>query len=144
MAERFVLLNNIAKEGDLITFKILRKLRETLAPTEAEIKEYEFKNNFRCPHKEYDEKGRASQCEVEELSKEQPICPIHNEFMMPTGRVSWSAEKWNAKKEIWFGNKANQIIMESLKKISEEDKQINDDVIAGLYDKFLGSEAEED
>jgi hypothetical protein len=137
MGERFVLLNNLPKEGDLVTFKILRKLRETLAPSEAEIKEYEFKNSFRCPHKEYDDKGKAFQCEVEEeAAATPPKCHIHGVLMQPTGRVSWSPEKWNAAKEIWFGTKAKQIIVDTLKKISEEDKKINDDLIAGLCEKF--------
>ena len=139
MGERFVLLSNLPKEGDLVTFKILRKLRETLSPSEAEIKEYGFKNSFRCPHREYDEIGKAFQCEVEEISETQPKCSIHNELMQPSGRVSWSPEKWNTEKEIWFGTKANQIIVDALKKVSEEDKKVNDDVIASLCEKFAAS-----
>jgi len=136
MGERFVLLNNLPKEGDLVTFKILRKLRETLSPSEAEIKEYEFKNLYRCPHKEYDDKGLAFQCEVEEEAASPPKCHIHGDVMQPSGRVSWNPAKWNAEKEIWFGTKANQIIIDALKKVSEEDKKVNDDVIAGLCEKF--------
>ena len=144
MGERFVLLNNLPKEGDLVTFKILRKLRETLAPSETEIKEYGFKNSYRCPHREYDDKGKAFQCEVEEEAAESPPkCHIHNELMQPSGRVSWNPEKWNTEKEIWFGTKANQIIVDTLKKISEEDKKINDDIIAGLCEKF-GEKLEEE
>ena len=139
MGERFVLLNNLPQQGDLVTFKILRKLRETLGPTEKEIKDYEFKNSFRCPHKEYDEKGKAFQCEVEEIAESSPKCPIHNEIMQPTGRVSWNPEKWNVEKEIWFGAKANQIIVDALKKVSEEDKKVNDDIIANLIEKFVES-----
>ncbi len=139
MGERFVLLNNLTREGDLVTFKILRKLRETLSPSEAEIKDYGFKNSFRCPHREYDDKGKAFQCEVEEEAAEAPPkCSIHDVFMQPTGRVSWSPDKWNTEKEIWFGAKANQIIVDSLKKVCEEDKKVNDDIIASLYEKFVG------
>lgn len=144
MAERFVLLSNLPKDGDLVTFKILRKLRETLSPSEAEIKEYSFKNSFRCPHREYDEKGKSFQCEVEEISGDPPKCSIHDKFMQPSGRVTWDEKKWTDTKEIWFGMKANQIILDALKKVSEEDKQINDDVIASLCDKFLGAEDEEE
>ena len=141
MGERFVLLNNLPQQGDLVTFKILRKLRETLSPSEAEIKEYGFKNSFRCSHREYDDKGKAFQCEVEEEATETPPkCHIHDAFMQPTGRVSWNPEKWDTEKEIWFGAKANQIIVDALKKVSEEDKKINDDIIASLYDKFIGEE----
>ena len=142
MSERFVLLNNLPKEGDLVTFKILRKLRETLSPSEAEIKEYGFKNSFRCVHKEYDDKGKAFQCEVEGEDESPPKCHIHDELMQPAGRVSWSSEKWDTEKEIWFGAKANQIIIDALKKVSEEDKKINDDVLASLCEKFVKEEAE--
>jgi len=143
MGERFVLLNNLPTEGDLVTFKILRKLRETLAPSETEIKDYEFKDFYRCPHKDYDDKGKAFQCEVEGEGKTAPKCHIHNVSMQPTGRISWNPEMWNAEKEIWFGTKANQIIIDALKKVSEEDKKVNDDVIAGLCEKFIeGGEAE--
>jgi len=145
MAERFVLLNNLPLQGDLVTFKILRKLRETLSPSEAEIKEYGFKDSFRCPHREYDEVGKAFRCEVaEEAAEAQPKCHIHDVFMVPTGRVSWNPEKWNVTKEIWFGQKANSIITETLKKVGEEDKQINDDVIASLYEKFIEGDEEEE
>jgi len=144
MAERFVLLNNLPQQGDLVTFKILRKLRETLSPDEREIKEYKFNNTYRCPHRDFDEKGKGFQCEVEETSEFPIKCKVHDIFMQPSGRVSWDEEKWNDTKEIWFGAKANQIIIDALKKVSEEDKQINDDVIASLCDKFLGSEDEED
>jgi len=143
MGERFVLLNNLPQEGDLVTFKILRKLRETLSPSEQEIKEYGFKSSFRCPHREYDEKGKALQCEVEGEGESPPKCHIHDEFMQPTGRVMWNPEKWGTEKEIHFGAKANQIIVDALKKVGEEDKKINDDVIASLYEKFVATEEEE-
>ena len=133
MGERFVLVNNLPQQGDLVTFKILRKLRETLSPSEAEIKEYGFKNSYRCSNREYDEKGKAFQCEVEEEASEKPHkCHIHEVVMQPTGRVSWSPGKWNVEKEIWFGAKANQIIVVALKKVSDEDNKINDDIIAYL------------
>ncbi len=145
MGERFVLLNNLPREGDLVTFKILRKLRDTLSPSEAEIEEYGFKGIYRCPNKDYDEKGKAFQCEVEaETSKAAPKCHIHDIIMKPSGRVSWDESKWNTEKEIWFGKKAHSIIEEALKKVSEEDKKINDDILASLYEKFVDSGEEEE
>ena len=145
MAERFVLLNNLPQQGDLVTFKILRKLRDTLSPSEKEIKDYGFKNSYRCTNKSYDEKGMAFQCEVEEdAADSQPKCHIHDVLMQPSGRVSWSQDEWTTKKEIWFGAKANNIIVEALRKVSEEDKNINDDVLAGLYDKFISDEEGEE
>ncbi len=145
MGERFVLLNNLPQEGDLVTFKILRKLRETLAPTEAEIKEFSFKNSFRCSHQDFDERGKSFRCEVEVESAEvPPKCHIHDLNMKPSGRVSWDSKKWEDTKEIWFGPKANQIIVDTLKKVCEEDKKVNDDLLASLYDKFVDSGEEEE
>lgn len=144
MAERFVLLSNLPQSGDLVTFKILRKLRETLAPTEAEIKEYGFKNSFRCPHKDYDERGKASQCEVEEDATSPPKCPIHDEFMQPIGRVSWNPKMWDKTKEIWLGTKANSIIVDVLRKVSEEDKKVDSDILAQLCDKFIAPEDDDE
>ncbi|GAH04057.1 unnamed protein product, partial [marine sediment metagenome] len=43
----------------------------------------------------------------------------------------------------WFGMKANSIIVEALKVISEEDRKVNGDLVTSLYDKFLTSEEEE-
>lgn len=140
MGERFVLLNNLPREGDLVTFKILRKLRETLSPDESEIKAYGFKNSYRCPHREYDGKGKAFQCEADGEAETPPQCPIHAISMQPAGRVSWSPDKWAMEKEVFFGPKAHSIITEALKKVSEEDKRVNDDVLASLVDKFIGGE----
>lgn len=143
MGERFFLLAKLPAP-DYVTYKILRKLKETLSPSEKEIKDYGFKNVFRCSHREYDEKGKAFRCEVEETSGEIPKCPIHNEPMQPVGRVSWNPEMWNKTKEVWFGMKANSIIVEALKTISEEDRKVNGDLVSSLFDKFLSSEDEEE
>lgn len=137
MGERFILLNNLPDKGDLVTFKIIRKLRETLSPNEKEIQDYEFKGHFRCPHKEFDEKGKAFQCEVEEDAVSPPKCSIHGNIMQASGRISWAEKMWLVEKEIWFGAKANQIIVDTLKRISEQDKQINSDLIVSLYEKFV-------
>lgn len=40
--ERLILLNILPKEGDFLTLKIIRKLREELSFTEAEHKELQF------------------------------------------------------------------------------------------------------
>lgn len=143
MGERFLLLAKLPTP-DYVTYKILRKLKETLSPSEKEIKDYGFKNSFRCPHREYDENGKAFKCEVEEMSVEAPVCPVHNEPMRPSGQVTWNVAMWNKTKEIWFGTKANSIIVEALKVISEEDRKVNGDLVTSLYDKFLSSEEEEE
>lgn len=143
MGERFFLLAKLPAP-DYVTYKILRKLKETLSPSEKEIKDYGFKNSFRCPHREYDKDGKAFQCEVEETTTEIPTCPIHNEPMQPIGLVAWNPEMWNKTKEIWFGMKANSIIVEALKTANEEDRKANGDLVSSLYDKFLSEPEEEE
>ncbi len=43
MSERLMLLSILPKEGNFLTLKIVRKLREDLSLSEAEHKEYDFK-----------------------------------------------------------------------------------------------------
>ena len=40
LVERLTLLGTLPEKGNLVTIKILRKLRESLAPTEQEIEEF--------------------------------------------------------------------------------------------------------
>lgn len=42
--ERLVLLNVIPKEGDFVTLKVVRKLREALSFNEEEIEKWQFTN----------------------------------------------------------------------------------------------------
>jgi len=51
MGERFVLLQILPEQGSLLTLKAARILREALAPTEKERKDYNFKEieGVNCP-----------------------------------------------------------------------------------------------
>ncbi|GAG99474.1 unnamed protein product, partial [marine sediment metagenome] len=42
MRDRFVLLNVLPAEGDIATIKIVHRLRQDLAPTEKEFKDYKI------------------------------------------------------------------------------------------------------
>ena len=42
MRDRFVLLNILPPEGDIATIKIVHRLRQDLAPTEQEFKDYKI------------------------------------------------------------------------------------------------------
>jgi len=42
MKDRFVLLNILPPEGDIATIKIVHRLRQDLAPTEQEFKDYKI------------------------------------------------------------------------------------------------------
>ena len=145
MAERFILLNLLPKEGDYSIFKILRKLREKLAPNEKENEEYKFQNEWRCAHREYDDKGRATQCEFSIISPIQPKCLIHKEeFCTPSGKLFWSQEKATDQAEIQLTKKQVDMIKEALRVLSESKKLKIEDGTVSLYDKFYGTEEEEE
>jgi len=143
IGERFTLLAILPQPGDFATYKILTKLRMTLAPDEKESAEYEFETLFRCPHMNYDEKGRREQCEFEDYSKTTLKCPIHDEYCENMGMLRWTPEMAVKEKEIWFGKKAESLIVETLTKLNDE-KKLNTDIDMSLYSKFIGDDDEEE
>lgn len=134
IGERFGLFQLLPREGDVITYKELRKLRETLNPTSQEDEEYGFKYNFRCPHLEIEENGKRFQCEYTEMAEVAPECPVHKERCVMTGGLSWKPEMAIVEKEIFFSKLAMKIITEALKKASDEKKVT--DFNYSLFEKF--------
>ena len=143
IGERFTLLALLQNFKDWASYKILQKLRMTLAPDEKESAEYEFESNFRCPHTTYDKEGKRFLCEFEEFGKKAPKCPIHNVYCVPTGIMRWKPEMANKEKEIWFGNKAKSLIVETLTRLNEE-KKLTTDMDVSLYVKFVQGDKEEE
>lgn len=94
--ERLVLLSILPAEGDFVTLKVARKLRENLSFSEEEIKEYKF--------------------------------------VQEEGRVTWD-DKAEQSKEIEIGEKAMDIIKESLRKLNEQ-KKLKDEHFT-IYEKFV-------
>jgi len=80
---RLVLLNVLPKEGNIMTLKIVRKLREELSFSEEEHKELDFQES--------------------------------------NGKLVWNTVI-NDDKEIEIGEKASDIIVETLKKLDRENK----------------------
>lgn len=134
IGERFGLFGLLPKEGDVVTFKELRKLRETLNPSSQEDGEYGFKYAFRCPHTEMQLDGKRFRCEFEEFNEVAPKCPIHDELCIQAGSLSWKPEMALVEKEIFFSKLAIKIVAEALKKASEE-KKVNDSNFS-LFEKF--------
>ena len=148
IGERFTLLSLLQNFNDFATYKIIQKLKMTLAPDEKEIKAYEFENKYRCPRVKYDEDGQGIQCEYEEFGKVAPKCPVHSTekkpiFCVPTGFMRWNSGMATVEKEIWFGPKAKSLIVETLTKLNDE-KKLTTDMDISLYIKFVKSEKEED
>jgi len=125
IGERFGLFQFLPSEGDLVTFKEIRKLKETLNPSSKEDEEYGFRYGFRCPHTEMQEDGKRFQCEFEDIAEIAPRCPVHNELCLMNGQLAWKPEMVAIEKEIYLSKTAMKIVTEALRKARDE-KKVND------------------
>lgn len=128
--ERLMLMSILPKEGDFITLKLVRKLREALSFNEKEIAEINFASHWRCP-----------KCEKVELSPEVIKCQDCGIYMVPAGQVTWDEEKAKGiAKDIHMGKKMLALCETTLKKLSDEEKLTEQQI--SLYEKFVESDEE--
>lgn len=137
MMERFNVLNLLPAQGDYTTLKILRKLRESLAPDEKENEEYKFWHEFQCPFVDYSDRGKREKCEYTKEATEPPKCPIHDKLCVPNGKLFWSDELATKQKEIWLGDKAKSLIVDALKALEDDKRLSQEDGTLNLYEKFV-------
>lgn len=130
--ERLMLQNILPAQGDFITLKLVRKLKEALAFSEKEVAEIDFRNHWKCP-----------KCQKVELAAEMAKCPDCDIYMMPAGSVTWNEEKAKkVVKDVHMGSKMLALCESTLKKLSGEG-QLTEQHIS-LYEKFCeADEAEE-
>lgn len=132
VVERLILQSLLPKEGDYITLKLVRKLREALAFSEKEVAQIDFKNHWRCP-----------KCEKVELSAEAIKCEDCDIYMTPAGSVTWDEVKAaTVVKEIHMGDKMRGLCESTLKKLSDEQKLTEQNM--SLFEKFVRAEEETD
>ena len=130
--ERIVLQNILPAQGDFITLKLVRKLKETLAFNEKEIAEIDFKNHWKCP-----------KCEKVEITSEMPKCPDCDVYMAPAGSVTWNEEKAKkVVKDVHMGSKMETLCRTTLQKLSDE-KTMTEQHFS-LFEKFVKAEEEAD
>ena len=98
IVDRLVLLKHLPREGDIVSLRILQKLKLTLGFSEEEIKKYDLVTN--------PETGDV--------------------------KADWSK---NEEVDIPIGEKATDIIVDTLKKLSKE-KKLPEPAIE-LYEKFI-------
>jgi len=123
--ERIVLQNILPQEGDFITLKLVRKLREALAFNEKEIAEVNFRNHWNCP-----------QCKKVEVSNEMPKCLDCDIYMVSGGQVTWDDEKAKkVVKDVFMGAKMLALCETTLKKLNDEEKLTDQHM--SLYGKFV-------
>lgn len=142
IAERLQLLNVLPPQGDIITIKIIRKLRETLSPNEQEHEEYGFVHEYICQEPSTDGQGKPRPCNFKVTSQTPSRCPHHNTYMVPTGMVFWNLDMTDTQKEIWLSNKSKSIIAEALKKLNDQKQLLVEQ--EELYEKFVTPDATED
>jgi len=123
--ERLILMNILPREGDFITLKLVRKLREALAFNEKEIAEVNFRSHWKCP-----------KCDKTEILSEMPKCPDCDIFMQSSGQVTWDDDKAKkVVKDVFMGAKMLALCESTLKKLSDEQKLTDQHM--SLYSKFV-------
>ena len=129
--ERIVLQNILPAQGDFITLKLVRKLKEALAFSEKEIAEIDFKNQWKCP-----------KCQKTELASEMSRCPDCDAYMQLGGQVTWDDDKAKkVVKDVFMGAKMLALCESTLKKLSDENKLTEQHF--SLYSKFVEGAEEE-
>lgn len=111
LSERLNLLTILPKEGTFLTLKIVRQLREALSPSEEEHKAF----GIAAPGQKFiDENG--------------------NESIVPNGQLRFK----NIEAEVRIGEKANDLIVECLKKLDDSGKLTDNHF--SLYEKFVAAQ----
>ncbi len=128
--DRLQLQGILPKEGDHVTLKIVRKLREALSFSEQEIKDLGFLWEFACPV-----------CGVRTLASAAPTCPKCSATMANTNKIVWDTSK-DPNKDVFMGRTAETLCRNALKKLSD-DKKLGEEKLS-LFEKFCPDEDKED
>ncbi len=132
--ERMNLANILPPQGDILTLKIVRKLRETLSFSEEELGTMNVRYEFVC---------LAEGCNNKVILPAATECPEHNTLMIATGQMNFviPPEIQAKTKEIHVGPQALIIINDSLKRANEAKKLTATDI--SHYEKFFPYEQKE-
>ena len=135
LVERFKLLELLPTQENILTLKIVRKLRETLSFNEEELKLMGVKYEFVCSKEGCSNKG---------FFPVAPKCGECGTLMVPTGQLSMdlSPEMQAKAKEVHMGPQAMTIASDSLKRANEAKPPVLTDAHISLYEKFFPPEEE--
>lgn len=112
--ERITLSGILPREGNFLTLKIIRKLREALSFSEQEHRKYDFKTE-----------GTTY------------INDDGNKVTVPAGTLHWNP-KVEQDSEIEIGPQGTKVIVEILQKLDKDGKL--SDRHFSLYEKFIGED----
>lgn len=139
--ERVKLLEALPPEGDLLTLKIVRKLREALSFSEEELKTFGKTDEYMCPYRGEDANtGKMVKCDNSGYFPTQPTCAEHGILMLPTGQMNLTIPPGALAnvKEIHMGTQAMLVASNALKQLNNQ-KQLTDAHVS-LYEKFFPPE----
>ena len=123
--ERLMLMSLLPQEGEYITLKLTRKLREALSFSEKEIAAIDFLNHWKCP-----------KCSTVELSAQVVKCPKCLIYMKPAGQVTWDEVKASSiVQDVHMGKSMQELCKITLVKLSDE-KKLTEQFMS-LYEKFV-------
>lgn len=138
IADRFAILGILPAEGTFATLKIMRKLRETLSLTEAEIKEYHV-----IQIREEDVAViQNAKTDAEALTLATKIFGAVNAQKMAlgigngtvgSGQITWT--NGDKTTEMEFGDFDTEMIQKALKKLNEEEKL--EERHYAIYEQFV-------
>ena len=143
LLERVKLLEALPKQEDILTIKILRKMKETLSFSEEELKSFDVSYEYGCPFRSTDSNGKMEICLNKGLFREQPTCGKHDLAMVQTGimNVIIPPESQDIEKEIHLGTKALAIASDALKRLNSS--KLITEAHESLWDKFFPPDEEE-
>ena len=123
--DRAVLIQSLPQEGNFITLRTLRKLKERFALTPEEIKIFDMKYMVKCPS-----------CGDINSSLNLPIdCPKCKIPMQETGSVTWNISV-PQDRDFSFDDSELNIIKSSLKKLNDTNQLTEKHFV--IYEKFVG------
>jgi len=105
--ERFLVLNILPKENNIITLRTIKTLQDTILPSEEELDDIEMK----------------------------VITQDKNGNPLPQPQNQWNRAKGEIEKEFEIGERAQDIVCDALRKL-DKDKKLNLEHMS-IWDKFM-------
>lgn len=127
--ERIIVLNILPSEGDFVTLKLVRNLKENLGFSDEELEALNFHNEYKC-----------SECNAVIIKGSMELvgaCPGCGKAMESTGKLFWNQDA-DKETEIDISKKANELIANKLQELSDQKKLT--DAHYSLYEKFIGDD----
>jgi len=127
--ERLTALNILPKEGDLVSLKLIRQLKENLGFTEDELEKLDFHYEYKCDKCGFTLKVKAMQMPGE--------CHECAGPMVLTGQVYWEHSE-DGEVEIDISRKAHELIANKLEELDKQKKLTEAHI--SLCEKFMEEE----